>query len=96
MVMSRQSCMRFSSFVAKILLRILKISSMAEVCIELESHADRSRSVSAQVTVSGIEMSSAGLDILHASDTVRNLLSYSESQLGIKWFIKLNMPVSSH
>ena len=69
---------------------------MAECCIELDSQADKSRSVSAHVTVSGIEISSAGGVSSQASDTVTNLLSYTPSQFGIREFMKLKIPVSSH
>ena len=64
--------------------------------MEFESQAERSRSVSAQVTVSGMEISSAGGMRSQASETVTNLLSYSPSQLGMRVFIKSKIPVSCH
>lgn len=49
---------------------------MAEICMALESQADKSRSVSAQVTVFGIDTSSTGSSKSQASETVTNLFSY--------------------
>ena len=70
--------------------------SMADHCIALESQADKSRSVSAQVMVSGMEISSAGGSRSQASETVTNLFSYSESQDGMRAFMKSKIPVSFH
>lgn len=60
MVMRRQSSIRLESSVARMSLRSEYKSLVADVCMELEAQAERSRSVSAQVTVSGMEISPAG------------------------------------
>lgn len=79
----RQSEMSHGLRVARMEFRRLYTSLVADFCMELESQADKSRSVSAQVTVSGIEISSWGCSKSVASDTVTNLFSYSSSQSGI-------------
>ena len=64
--------------------------------MELEHQAERSRSVSAQVTVSGMETSSTGGISLQASETVTNWLSLSLSHDEMNEFMKSKIPVSSH